>query len=821
MSTSDVQDTAKVKRFQRLYEQSGGVITSLLTTLMAFLIGGLVMLATVGANPLKVYKGIFEGAGLPWLLPWVEGEARAQAAFDLQQTLIRATTLALTGLAVAFAFRCGLFNIGGQGQWTVGAIVSVFVGAMWADLAGPVHIVLAITLATLAGALWGGIAGFLKAKTGAHEVITTIMLNWIALWVGSYFFGRGGPLQNTDPNQQAVPISDSVFEQAELPVFWGDAALQGLHVGFFIAIGALVAYWLILARTTLGFRVRAVGRNPEAARYGGISVGSSYFSAMAISGAFAGLGGAIDILGVLHRIGVNDVKFSTVGFIGIAVALLGRNTAVGTMFAALLFGALTYGTSTRSIDSSLFDPQLAGNLTLIIQALVLLFIGADVVILALWRARGGGFPKFHWPTRAPAATAVVVPRRKIELPSPGDLVRGLGDRLVGALPQGPRAVAYGGIGLAILAGFLAVPPITARSIAVPIIFGVGAAVLGTWAVTRGARRAGYGAIVLAVVGATCGILATQSSVENLDRVFVWSALVAASLRFATPLLFAALGGMFSERSGVVNIGLEGMMLMGAFFAILVADKSGSWIIGIGGALAAGAVIALIHAFVSIHLRADQIVSGVAINFLALGVTGYALINVYGGSGTPSGIAEVPNLHLAFLDPIPFFGDAFGDLNLLIWVSWAVLILAWVVMFRTPFGLRISATGEHPRAVDTVGLSVYRIRYTAVIISGMLAALGGAFLSIGFVHSFSENMTAGRGFIALAILIFGNWRPKGAFFGALLFGTMFALAPRLAVYSDSLAVLFNALPYVLTLIVVAGVIGRSIPPKAIGIPYIKR
>jgi simple sugar transport system permease protein len=264
-----------------------------------------------------------------------------------------------------------------------------------------------------------------------------------------------------------------------------------------------------------------------------------------------------------------------------------------------------------------------------------------------------------------------------------------------------------------------------------------------------------------------------------------------------------------------------MMLMGAFFAILVADTSGSWIVGILGALAAGAVIALIHAIVSIHLRADQIVSGVAINFLALGVTGYALINVYGGSGTPSGIAEVPNVRLAFLEPVPFFGDAFGNLNLLIWISWAVLILSWVVMFRTPFGLRISATGEHPRAVDTVGLSVYRIRYTAVIISGMLAALGGAFLSIGFVHSFSENMTAGRGFIALAILIFGNWRPKGAFFGALLFGSMFALAPRLAVYSDSLAVLFNALPYVLTLIVVAGVIGRSIPPKAIGIPYLKR
>jgi len=271
----------------------------------------------------------------------------------------------------------------------------------------------------------------------------------------------------------------------------------------------------------------------------------------------------------------------------------------------------------------------------------------------------------------------------------------------------------------------------------------------------------------------------------------------------------------------VNIGLEGMMLTGAFFAILAADNTGSWHLGILVAMIAGAVMAAIHALISIHFRADQIVSGMAVNFLALGVTGYFFIQIYGAEGTPSGISEIPNVDLGFLDGVPYFGDAFGNLNLMIWVSFAVLILAYVAMFKTPFGLRLRSVGEHPRAADTVGLSVYGIRYRAVILSGVLASLGGAFLSIGFVHGFSENMTAGRGFIALAALIFGMWRPKGIFAAALLFGFSSALAQRLPVYSESAATLFETLPYVLTLIAVAGIVGRSVPPASVGIPYEKK
>jgi general nucleoside transport system permease protein len=388
----------------------------------------------------------------------------------------------------------------------------------------------------------------------------------------------------------------------------------------------------------------------------------------------------------------------------------------------------------------------------------------------------------------------------------------------------PRRLGFGGIVVGLAAFWISLPPITQRTLVWPIVVGAVAVGLGAWAIAHDQRRVGVGAVVAGVFGGALGILATQSSVGKLETVFVWGALFAAMLRYATPLTFASIGGMFSERSGVVNIGLEGMMLMGAFFACWGADVTHSWFLGILVAIGFGGLLALVHAFFAIHLRADQIVGGTAINFLALGLTGYLFIDIYGQEGTPTDISSIPQVNLPFLGHIPraghFLEAVFGHMNLMIWVALVLVPLSWVVLFKTPLGLRIRSVGEHPRAADTVGISVYGIRYGAVISSGMLAAAGGAFLSIGFVNSFNENMTAGRGFIALAAMIFGNWRPFGAFAACLLFGFSSALAQRLPEYSDSAAVLFQALPYVLTLIAVAGVIGRSIPPAADGRPYKK-
>jgi general nucleoside transport system permease protein len=373
-----------------------GVVPSLLTVLLAFMVSG-IAIAAIGKNPAKVYKAIFDGTGLVWFFHfgsysirvpfgtthvWFWWDTSSVAAQNLQQTLLLTAPITLTALAVAFAFRCGMFNIGGQGQYLVGSYFAVWVGSSFASMQPLAHVVFAVAAATLAGAAYAGIAGILKATVGAHEVISTIMLNWIAIWVGSYLLGQGGPLQNS--TQKSIPVSNTVVEGAKLPVFWGPKLLQGLSVGIFIALAALVVYWIVINRSTLGFEVRSVGFNPEAARYGGISVPRNYFLALAIAGAFAGLAGACDILGWEYQIGELDVHASSIGFIGLAAALLGRNTAVGVGAASLLFGALLNGTSGRQLDPSIFRPDLAGNLTTIIQGLVVLFVGLNLAALPVW-----------------------------------------------------------------------------------------------------------------------------------------------------------------------------------------------------------------------------------------------------------------------------------------------------------------------------------------------------------------------------------------------------------------------------------------------------
>jgi general nucleoside transport system permease protein len=388
-----------------------------------------------------------------------------------------------------------------------------------------------------------------------------------------------------------------------------------------------------------------------------------------------------------------------------------------------------------------------------------------------------------------------------------------------------RTLAWAGVVVGLVAAFVALPPLEVRTPVVPVVIGLFALTIGIGSWLRGERRIGAYGVAAGVIGLVIGVLATRSSIDHLEGAVVWGALLAAMLRYATPLAFASLGGLFSERSGVVNIGLEGMMLTGAFFGVWGSDVTGSWQLGLAIAVVAGGLMALLHAFFSITLRADQIVGGTAINFIALGLTTYLLIKIYGDEGTPTDIQTIPNVHLGFLDGIPgigsFLEDVFGRLNLMIWVAIALVVVTWIVVFKTPVGLRVRSVGEHPRAADTVGINVYAIRYGAVTLSGMLAAAGGAYLSLGFVGSFEDNMTAGRGFIALAALIFGNWRPFGAAAACLLFGFSSALAKALQEYSLSVSVLFEALPYVLTLVAVAGVIGHSIPPASVGRPYVKQ
>lgn len=394
----------------------------------------------------------------------------------------------------------------------------------------------------------------------------------------------------------------------------------------------------------------------------------------------------------------------------------------------------------------------------------------------------------------------------------------------------PKSIGIFGIFLGAFAFWLALPPLVSRSQALPILFGVLAIAAGIWAWSRDQRRVGGGAVAAGILGIAFGVLATRSSTSHLDSVVVWSALGAATLRYATPLTYAAIGGLFCERSGVVNIALEGMLLTGAYFGIWGAiwahsfAGNAAWIIGLAIAALAGMALAAIHAVWSISLKVDQIISGTALNFLALGITGFLFIDKYGDTGTPGNIPDygIPDIHIHFLQNWYFIGPILGQLNLMIWLSFVLLIATYIFVFRTPYGLRLRSVGEHPRAADTVGISVYRVRYIAVISSGAIAALGGAYISLGFVHSFSENMTAGTGFIGLAALIFGKWRPFPTWGATLLFGFSSALADRLPdAYGNQWGTLFQALPYFLTLVAVAGVIGRSIGPAAAGRPYDKQ
>lgn len=285
------------------------------------------------------------------------------------------------------------------------------------------------------------------------------------------------------------------------------------------------------------------------------------------------------------------------------------------------------------------------------------------------------------------------------------------------------------------------------------------------------------------------------------------------------LLLPALGGVISERSGVVNIAMEGMMLAGAFAAV-VCDLAwhNPWLAALA-AILAGGLMALIHAVISIRFRADQIISGIAINIFAGGMTVFLLDKIYGieGIGHVPPNSLLPTLNIPGLNQIPLLGQALFQQNIVVYIAIIVLILTNVVLFRTRLGLRLRAVGEHPQAADTAGINVYALRYGAVITSGLFSGLAGAFLSIGIVNTFVPNMTGGRGYIALAAMIFGKWTPLGATLACLIFGVGTAIYDSNSTLHFS-PYLLNMLPYVLTIAVLAGLVGKSVPPAADGIPY---
>ncbi len=295
------------------------------------------------------------------------------------------------------------------------------------------------------------------------------------------------------------------------------------------------------------------------------------------------------------------------------------------------------------------------------------------------------------------------------------------------------------------------------------------------------------------------------------------------IRLSTPLILAALGGMYSERSGVINIALEGIMLAGAFTAAAVTVFTQNPWIGLLAAAVAGLMVSLIHAVASIQFKADQVVVGTAINILFLGVPALVSGALFESTGsTPQLPREqtLPDWNIPGIDSIPVLSQLLSGHKPIVYIALAAVPISYYVLFRTRFGLRLRAVGENPEAADTAGVSVARMRYAGVMLSGLLAGIGGAYLSIGQNSLFTRNMTAGRGFIALAALIFGKWHPVGAFLACLLFGLADAISIRMQGVVDIPVQFIQIIPYVLTLVVLAGFIGRATPPRAIGTPYVK-
>lgn len=292
--------------------------------------------------------------------------------------------------------------------------------------------------------------------------------------------------------------------------------------------------------------------------------------------------------------------------------------------------------------------------------------------------------------------------------------------------------------------------------------------------------------------------------EGIGILTVLGIIITASIRSATPLIFAALGGNFSERSGVINIALDGIMTVGAFSAVFFSYKTGSPWAGLLGAMVVGGMFGLLLAFLSIYFKANQVIVGTAINILAASLTTFLLVEIWGRPGQT--------------DNVEYF-QAWGPFSMFTYLAFAMVIVSYFVMYKTPFGLRIRSVGEHPRAADTLGINVYTTRYICVTISGILAGIGGASLSIGSLSLFKEGMIAGKGFIALAALIFGKWNPIGAALACLFFGFADAIqtvATNLPVPKEFLF----ALPYIMTMLAVSGFVGKSVGPASSGIPYQK-
>ncbi|MFX0015180.1 MAG: hypothetical protein ACFFB2_10285 [Promethearchaeota archaeon] len=956
----------EVESFQHKLKDVGNRISvPIISILMAFFLG-MLTLYFMGYNPFfALYTmtfGVFTLENLP-------------------DILFFSTPLIFTGLSVAVAFRAGMFNIGAEGQLYFGAFLTALVGfglnrylgidlqAIFSGIVGPelgkilasiILIPLLMIVGAIGGALWALVPALLKAR-GVHEVITTIMMNYVALFLMLFFVGDiSSPFTEEYGGGNLAPQTPLIASAGKMPTIL-DKRTSDLHWGFIFGILTCIVIFILLWKTKIGYEARAVGFNPHAAKYGGISVPKTYIKIMLISGALAGLAGALEIMGFHYRF---IAGFSAgYGFDGIAVALIGGNHPFGVIFGAILFGWLKDAGTTLQINGI---PRDVANT---LKGVIVFFVAIPLLSRSIVNYLGN-IKQTTWLRMEGRNLITRIKDNKITILQTSSILTGIITYLLiysqvySWIDSVIRTLIFLVFEIYIIYPIFIIKPILStiflilgvigylwlrkkdywnniihyvfiltiillgfvEFIFLIELFGQDIVLLGTFTfvilsiiyyewIAREKWIEGrdisefqirshqkpimvyllfsvifllltiitiiFGSTIFPIsinfffftlddYGTAIGIIGIFLLIGSIiafkkvtlprDRsrvlylpyifiviIFVFGLqtsyyifetdpflLMSMTLSIAAPIGFASLGGMFSEKSGVVNIGLEGMLLSGAFVAVWFTSMTGDPWIGVMGAILAGALMGLLHAIASIKYRADQVVVGVAINLVASAITTLGLFVVWGIRGTSPSVIGIRNIKIPILKDMPIIGEFLHDLAggnsgidpLVVIFILLIFVSAWIIQ-RTSFGLRIRAVGEHPRAADTLGINVYHIRYICVILSGIFAALGGAALTLGDSPIFRQNMSSGRGFVALAALIFGGWSPIGAALASLLFGFAYAFRFQLEaagvgwiVIGLHLEKLTPTLPYLITIIAVAAIAKRMRPPAADGIPYLK-
>jgi ABC-type uncharacterized transport system permease subunit len=817
-------------------QRGDGWLVTLLAVVAALVLGGLLMIFT--DSTVQADLGYFFAApGDFFVDAWHVVSTAYEAMFSgaifnfgndgtlsgvlgpLSDTAHSAAPLICAGLGISLAFRSGLFNIGAEGQIVLGAFCSGYVGFEW-QMPVVVHLLAAIVAGILGGAFWGFLAGFLKARTGAHEVITTIMLNYVALFGLKYLLSLHGIQEPNNP--QASKLIDT---NAQLPHLLGSSL--SLDLGIVLALLAAAVVWWLLSRSTVGFRLRAVGANPAAARTAGMSVSGSTVQAMLLAGALAGLAGTIMALGGTTSYQITPGISSNFGFDAITVALLGRTRPWGTVGAGLLLGALNAGgramqavTAASSSASGASGGGVPIDVVTVIEALIVIFIAAPRLVRALFRVKGRAGAALTGAVTNLAVTVSTV--RKARIPRhlfAGGLQAVLGVLAVVAFGLSARAGMHADLqfslpGSAVNLGdwsFPARPVVLVLALLAVLVGGLRAAKLldARWSVSL----AIFGLVTAFMVWSVAG------SASGLNIV---SLLQGALFPSAIPLVLGALAGVVGERAGVVNVALEGQLLLGAFVAAVAGTMAGSVWVGVLGGVLAGVLVAAILAVLAIRYLVDQVIVGVVLNLFALGITNFLYQKLLSDNpqqyNSPGYFSRIK---IPLLGDIPIIGPVLFDGTIFLYLTYLLVGVVHFGLFHTRWGLRLRAVGEHPKAADTVGINVRGTRYRAVLLAGVLAGLAGAFLVVGTGsgNTFVENMSSGKGFIALAAVIFGRWSPIGAVAAALLFGFADQLQSLLSQAGAPLdSNLLLTAPYIATIFAVAGVVGRVRAPAADGQPY---